>query len=203
MADGESVSTLGIPMRLKPPSMLPYGHSPAYEACERTDLVAGCDLRPEIRQKWGERFGLGAQHLYGDYKEMLEKEQPEVVSVCTQPEHRAAIIMYAAAQPCVRAIYAEKALCASVEEADAITACLREHNVHLNMGTNRRYDNGYEAARTKIWSGDLGPLKSIVVHATGPLFNGASHCLDVAMILNNDSKVIWLQGDLEGYAPIT
>ena len=93
--DGESVSTLGIPMRLKPPSMLPYGHSPAYEACERTDLVAGCDLRPEIREQWGKRFGVSEEHLYEDYKELIAKEKPDIVSVCTQPEHRAAIIIYA------------------------------------------------------------------------------------------------------------
>ena len=72
MQSGESISTLGIPMRLKPPSMLPYGHSPAYEACERIDLVAGCDLRPEIREKWGQRFGLDQQHVYADYKEMIQ-----------------------------------------------------------------------------------------------------------------------------------
>jgi predicted dehydrogenase len=200
MADDESVSTLGIPMRLKPPSMLPYGHSPAYEACDRTQLVAGCDLRAKVREEWGKRFGVGEEHVYADYKEMIAKEKPDIVSVCTQPEHRAAIIMYAA-QHGARAIYAEKALCASVEEAEAIHACLKENGVILNLGTNRRYDNGYEAARQKIWSGDLGALKTVVMHSTTSLFNGASHCLDVANILNNDSPVRWVQADLEQEGP--
>ena len=82
-------------------------------------------------------------HLCADHKEMLEKERPEIVSVCTQPEHRAAIIIHAAENG-AKAIYAEKALCASLDEAHAIHACLQKHDVHLNMGTNRRYDNGYE-----------------------------------------------------------
>ena len=56
-----------------------------------------------------------------------------------------------------------------------------------------RYDNGYEAARQKIWSGDYGALKTIVMHSTSSLFNGSSHCLDVANILNNDSPVRWVQ----------
>jgi predicted dehydrogenase len=43
-----------------------------------------------------------------------------------QPEHRAAIIIYAAEHG-VRAIYAEKALCASVHEAEAIHACLKKN----------------------------------------------------------------------------
>ena len=78
----------------------------------------------------------------------------------------------ALSQPSTRAIYAEKALCASVEEAEAIHACLKEHKVILNLGTNRRYDNGYQAARAKIWGGDLGALKTIVMHSTSSLFNG-------------------------------
>ena len=56
-----------------------------------------------------------------------------------------------AAENGAKAIYAEKALCASVAEARAIHACLERHGVHLNLGTNRRWDNGYEAARQKIW----------------------------------------------------
>ena len=66
-----------------------------------------------------------------------------------------------------------------------------------------RYDNGYEAARQKIWSGDFGALKTIVMHSTSSLFNGSSHCLDVANILNNDSPVRWVQADLEDDADET
>lgn len=48
------------------------------EACDRTMLVAGCDLRPAIREQWGKRFNVADDHLYADYKEMLAKEQPDI-----------------------------------------------------------------------------------------------------------------------------
>ena len=43
----EPISTLGTPMRLKAGYWLPMSHSAAYEACDRVELVAGCDLRPD------------------------------------------------------------------------------------------------------------------------------------------------------------
>ena len=100
--------------------------------------MAGCDLRPEIREQWGKRFGVEPPHLYEDYKEMIAAEQPDILSVATQPEHRAAIVIYAAEHG-VKAIYAEKALAASLEEANAIAAACAANDVALNMGTNRRY----------------------------------------------------------------
>ena len=32
----------------RPDILLPYSHAAGYEACERTDLVAGADLRPDV-----------------------------------------------------------------------------------------------------------------------------------------------------------
>ena len=40
-----------------------------------------------------------------------------------------------AAEHGAKAIYAEKALCASVDEADAICAALQKNDVILNLGT--------------------------------------------------------------------
>ena len=82
----------------------------------------------------------------------------------------------------VKAIYAEKAFAASLEEGQAVAAACRAHGVALNMGTNRRYDTGFDAAHELIHSGELGRLKSIVVHTTSSLFNGATVALDAKAI---------------------
>jgi hypothetical protein len=53
----EPISTLGTPMRIKGGYWLPMSHSAAYEACDRVELVAGCDLRQSVprllTQAWG------------------------------------------------------------------------------------------------------------------------------------------------------
>ena len=149
-------------------------HSAAYEACERVELVAGCDLRPDVLAEWGERYNVPAERLYADYKEMIEKERPDIVSVVTQPEHRAEILIYAAEHG-ARALFPEKAFAASFAEAQAVVATCKERDVVVNMGTLRRYDPGYDAAHKLIHSGELGKLKTIIAHSTANLFNGSSH----------------------------
>ena len=132
LADGP-VSTLGTPMALFSAKTLPMGHSAAYNVCERTELCAGCDLRQHVLDVWGQTYGVAPAHLYTDYKQMLAQETPDIVSVCTQPEHRAEIIIYCAEHG-VKAIYAEKAFAASVAEADAAVAACARNGVALNLG---------------------------------------------------------------------
>jgi predicted dehydrogenase len=176
--------------------VLPYSHAAGYAACARTELVAGADLRPEVLAAFGERYGVGPSHLYTDYREMIERERPEILSVATQPEQRAEVILFAAERG-VRALYVEKALCASMAEADAIRAAVERHGIALNMGTNRRWHPGFDAMRDLIASGEVvGALKTLVIYSTGALFNTATHWFDAVMRLNGDAPAAWVQAYL-------
>ena len=132
-------------------------------------------------------------HLYTDYREMLAKEQPDILSVATQPEQRAEIAIYAAEHG-VKALYCEKAMCASLQEADAMLAAVERHGVVFNMGTNRRWHPGYAKMRELIASGDLGNLELLLIYNNSALFNSSSHNFDLIQYLNGDEPVIWAQG---------
>ena len=179
----------------------PYSHAAGYEACDRTDLVAGVDLRPDVLEVFGQRYGVGKDHLYTDYKELIAKEQPDILSVATQPEQRAEIAIYAAEHG-VKALYCEKALCASLQEADAIVAAVERHGVVFNMGTNRRWHPGYAKMRELIASGDLGNLELLLIYNNSALFNSSSHNFDLMQFLNGDEPVIWAQGWVDRGAEI-
>ena len=173
----------------------PYSHAAGYEACDRTDLVAGVDLRPDVLEMFGKRYGVGSDHLYTDYKELIAKEQPDILSVATQPEQRAEIAIYAAEHG-VKALYCEKALCASLPEADAMVEACERNGVALNMGTNRRWHPGFDKMREVIASGELGALKTLIVYSNGTLFNTSSHTFDLMQRLNGDARATWVQGHL-------
>jgi predicted dehydrogenase len=175
----------------------PYSHAAGYEACERTELIACSDIREEAMVKTGERYGIDAAHFYTDYKALIDQEQPDILSVATQPEHRADIVIYAAEHG-VKAIYAEKAMAASLAEADAMVEACEKNGVFFNMGTNRRWDTGYDAMIQVIESGRVGKLQTVITHLTGTLFNTASHCFDLLMRLNGDVPVSWVQAHLSG-----
>ena len=178
-----------------PADMRPYSHAAGYEACDRTELVACSDLRVDAMDQVGARYGIPSDKQYTDYRELLERERPDIVSVATQPEHRAEIVI-AAAEAGVRGIYAEKAFSASLEEADRMVEVCQRHEVALNLGTNRRYNPGYDRMKEVIDSGDYGELRSLIIHQTSSLFNGASHGFDLLQRLNSDNSVAWVQAHL-------
>ena len=178
-----------------PDSWGAYSHAAGYEACERTEMIACSDLRGEAMRQVGRRYGVPDDKQYLDYREMIERERPDIVSVATQPEQRAKIVVDAAERG-VSAIYGEKAMAASLDEADAMVEAVERHGAVFNLGTNRRWDPGFDAMKDVIDSGRTGRLRSLIVHQTGPLFNGASHSFDVLMWLNNDNPVSWVQAHL-------
>jgi predicted dehydrogenase len=178
-----------------PSIVLPYSHAAGYGVCERTELVACSDLRPDVMEQVGKRYGIPRDRQYVDYGEMLERERPDIVSVATQPEQRAEVVIYAAEHG-ARAIYAEKAMAASMAEADAIVQALERNGVFFNLGANRRWDPGYDTMKEVIDSGRMGTLKTLIAYDTGALFNGASHAFDLLLRLNGDRPVAWVQAEL-------
>lgn len=177
------------------PSILPYSHAAGYESIDRIDLIACSDLRTDVMAKFGERYGVPSERQYTDYKDLILKERPDIVSIATQPEHRANIAEFACENG-VKALYCEKALCSSMEEADRITQAVERHGVVFNMGTNRRWDVGFDAMKQLIDSGKLGALQSFVIYANGTLFNTSSHTFDLAMRMNDDAPAEWVQAFL-------
>ena len=176
-----------------PSSYYPYSHAAGYEASTRTTLVACSDLRTDVMAQVGKRFGIPEKSQYTDYKEMMEIEKPDIVSVATQPEPRSEIVNYVASHG-AKAIYAEKAMAASMAEADSMVETCEKYDVLFNLGTNRRWDRGFDIMKDIIDSGELGPLKSLTIYETSSLFNGASHSLDLIMRLNSDHPASWVQG---------
>ena len=185
--DNEGSGSLSFPR--------PTSHAASYYACERTDLIACADLRPEVMEEFGKRYDVPKERQYTDYRELIETEQPEIVSVATQPEHRAEIVIYAAEHG-AKAIYAEKAMAASMNEADAMVEAVERNGVFFNLGANRRWVPGYDKMKEVIDGGELGALKTLITYQLGSLFNGGSHVLDLVLRLNSDRPVAWVQGHL-------
>ena len=176
-------------------TVLPYSHAAGFYACPRTDLVACSDLREDVMERFGLLYDVPKERQYTDYKELVAAERPDIVSVATQPEHRAEAVIHAVENG-VRAIYAEKAMAASMRESADMVEAVERNGAFFNLGTNRRWSPGYDAIKDVIDSGRLGALRSIIIYQNSALFNGSSHNFDVAQRLNGDNPVAWVQGHL-------
>lgn len=128
-------------------------HARGYAAVDAIDLVACAD----IDQSRVERFA--QQHhipkLYRDFREMLDAEQPDIVSVCTwHPLHAEMTIAAAARHP--RAILCEKPMATSLGEAEQMMTACQRNQVKLAIGFQRRFLDAWTGARELVAAG--GPL---------------------------------------------
>ena len=90
-------------------------HASAYTQNPATKLVAAMDIRPESAKKLAAEFSISA--VYTDYKEMLTKEDLDLISISTWQGVRAEITV-AAANAGVKGILGEKPMAASLGQAD-------------------------------------------------------------------------------------
>ena len=176
-----------------PSITLPYSVAASCVASERLELAAGSDLLEEKRRAFGEKWGVEA--LYEDYLEMIEKEKPDIVAVCTKGVLHAEMGV-AVARAGVPMLYLEKAMACSMEEADAVRDACREHGTVFNTGVLRRFDNRYQAARALIAQGEIGKVNVALHFARSNLLHGHVHSMDTLSYLLGDPKIARVRGEL-------
>ena len=171
----------------------PYGHFPAYEYIEETAVVAVANRGAERLQRFSERFGI--TNTYLDYREMIDREQPDIVSVTTPSFARAEPLIYAAEHG-VRAIYSEKGLCASLAEADRIREAVTSNGVAFNWGAMRRHSVGFRALAEAIAAGEIGEPEAVLMLSYTDLIKHHPHMLDLVSMLLGDPQPQWVSGRL-------
>ena len=96
---------------------LPYCHAGAYSVVEETEIVAACDIDEARLQTFQARWDV--PNGYTDFRELIDREKPDILSITTRPEQHAEAMIYGAEHG-VKGMYAEKPLCCSLAEADHI-----------------------------------------------------------------------------------
>jgi predicted dehydrogenase len=129
------------------------GHLPGYKAAG-ADVVAICDLNPEPANRLAAQYAI--PKVYADWREMIETEKPDIVSVCLPNVlHREPTLF---ALQAGAHVICEKPLATSVAEAremfDAAERCGRT----LMAAQNWRWDAGSRAIRRIVDTGDLGEI---------------------------------------------
>ena len=171
----------------------PWAHAPAMIEASGVKLVAGVDVDKNKLSEFGKRWEVTS--LYSDIQEMVEKENPDIVSVTTGPKERAEVIR-TLAKLGVKAIFATKPLCSSLSEADEIVDVCNKYGTLLSIACHLNWYAPYTAARELIASGEIGELRSIVCNTPSTLSNIGSHTLALARLFV-DSPAKWVFGDMD------
>jgi predicted dehydrogenase len=157
----------------------PCTHAGQFAAHPRTRLVAGAELDRERRAAFEARWGVRA---YADHREMLARERPDVVSICTRAADRFRPTMDAiAARP--KAILLEKHLSATLAEADAVVLAGAAAQVPLVVNLTLRFAASVRALVDVIRGGAVGELRSVVCYPGPLLVHSGIHFFDLCRFL--------------------
>ncbi len=170
----------------------PCTHAGAYQKVENTIIVAGADQRPDRLHEFVKKFGV--DNVYLDYREMLDKESPDIVSICAYAPDRIKMVSDSI-NAGVKGIWCEKAFATSLVEADEMVRLCKENGVHLIISYLRRWNSDYNLARNILLEGTIGDPVSVVCHFSGNMIHTGTHAFDVLRMFFGD--VAWVEGNLE------
>ena len=170
-----------------------HAHGRGYSGAEGVEIAACADPVEESRDKFTSAFAPPA--VYGDYREMLERENLDIVSVCTWPSmHREMI--EAAAGSGVTAIFSEKPMAPTWGDCKALYCACEDNGVVLAFCHQRRFGAAFVTAKRLLDEGAIGDL--IRLEGQCPdIFDWGTHWLDMFNFYNGETSVEWIMGQID------
>jgi predicted dehydrogenase len=127
-----------------------------------TDAIALCDVDRRVLARRAtelqERTGQPPL-LFGDYRELLDQPDIDVVIIAT-PDHWHALQMIAACEA-GKDVYVEKPLANSIEEIDRMIAAARRYDRIVQVGQWQRSGPHWDSAMAFVQSGELGNIRLV------------------------------------------
>lgn len=167
-------------------------------------IAALCDIREENARALADKFSPGCP-IYSDYREMITKEKPDVVHICT-PHYLHAQMAEFALDSGVNVLL-EKPACISEEELESLKAAERRSKARLAICLQNRYLEVTRAAKqflegkkvlgvlgTVFWIRDKEYYASSDWRGRkdkeggGLMINQAIHTFDLMMYLGGEPK---------------
>lgn len=154
-------------------------HAKAYQLQPMTELVAVADLDARRAHAFSAKWNV-PKH-YTDFREMITKEDPDIVSVCTSEETHVTILETCLNYPGIRAVWCEKPLADNVDDATAIVKAYESKGVVLAVNYQRRWDVEMQRIKQSIRSGEFGTIQKVVVYYTKGICHNGSHAVDLIL----------------------
>ncbi len=137
-----------------------FGHAlhTAYKNIENVEFIAVSDADEAGRAKAVE--DTGAVRSYADYRDMLEKETLDLISVCPRwvPEH---VDMVTACLEAGCSVYCEKPMTMSLADGDIIVETANKHGLKVAVAHQAVYLPATHAIRQMLNDGKIGTIQAI------------------------------------------
>ncbi|HGJ65129.1 TPA: Gfo/Idh/MocA family oxidoreductase [bacterium] len=171
-----------------------YGHGLhlAYKGLDNVQFIAVSDPDEAGREK--AKSDTGAIRSYADYREMLEKEDLDIVSVCPRWVDRHLEIILA----CIDAgchIYSEKPMVSSLEDGDIILKSAEKAGLKIAVAHQGVYLPGIHKIKRMLDEGKIGNVQAIYAHGKQDSRGGGEDMIVLGTHLFNMMR--YFVGDVE------
>ena len=123
-------------------------------------ICALCDVDPARAEQKIEKHSLSNVTVYTDYSEMLKRENPDVVHVCTPHDLHAPMAIEALRQGIH--VLCEKPLCINLEQLEALRNAERESRAQLGVCHQNRWKPSMVELKRLAERGVCGAFGSVV-----------------------------------------
>ncbi|HBM81146.1 MAG TPA: oxidoreductase [Clostridiaceae bacterium] len=124
------------------------------------NLKAVCDIVPENaiarKNQYEEQITGSSVNVYTDYKEMLDKEDIDVVTVATESGYHPKIAIYCMNKG--KHVICEKPMALSIKDADEMIETAKANKVKLCISHQNRFNPVVQKLRAALESGRFGKL---------------------------------------------
>lgn len=176
-----------------------YGHGldVVWLQIPNAQIVAVADENEAGRSAAQKR--LGAKTAYADYRQMLQKERPQIVSVADRhiDLHRDMVVACAEAGA---SIFLEKPISRNLQEADEMVAACEKHHVKLAIAHQTRYSPRLQRVKDLIADGRIGDLLELRARGKEDARAGAedmmvlgTHLMDLMRFIAGDARTCYAQ----------
>ena len=153
------------------------GHASGYHAHPLTEVVAAADTDAENLELFCERFDVPG---YDNYQEMLDTEGIDIAAPILPTSFNPEVVL-GCANADVKAIFCEKPMSASLEDADRMVEACRSRGIKFAAGDAFRNLPQYWEAREMIEAGEIGEILSINLYDATTTISGAG-CQGLAVM---------------------
>ena len=168
-------------------------HARGYQASDDAEIIACVD--PVSEARWDFQTEFDIERTYKDFRDMLENEQLDIVSICTWPEYHADMVLASAGKK-VKAIHCEKPMAPTWGASKTIIQTCVDHKVKITFCHQRRFGASFRTAKRLLKEGAIGDLIRVEGSCSN-LFDWGTHWFDMFFFYNDDTPVDWVMGQID------
>jgi predicted dehydrogenase len=172
-----------------------YRHADGYALlADDCEMVACADIVEANAQGFADAYGI--KEIFTDYREMLDKVKPDIVSISTWPSLHAEMTI-ACCEAGVKAVHCEKPMAQTWGDSRRMAEAAEKSGTKLTFNHQRRFGFPMRKARELIVEGRIGDLVRMEAHV-GDLYDGGTHWVDMLSYFNGETPAEWVIGQIDG-----